>query len=1004
MSLLPIRSEEGGFMKQFTKFTALLALLTLAGVSAFAQTTASLTGTVVSGGSPLPGVLVTVSSPALQGTRTTVTGETGGYSFQALPPGVYTVRFELEGMQPVTRSITINLAQTARADADLHVSSVTEAITVTASAPAVLETTEITTNIPATLLDELPVQRNILTAVSLAAGVAPGLAGRADNANLGFSIAGAASSDSLFLVNGVVVGENLRGQPHNLFIEDAVQETTILTGGVSAEYGRFTGGVVSTITKSGGNEFTGSLRDSFTNPRWTAKAPNQTAENTDVLSEVYEGTLGGYVVRDRLWFFGAGRMTEADQAFFTTLTNIPYTRLREETRLEGKLTGQITQRHNIVGSYLDIKDDLTNDSQFFIMDLTSLINRSLPNSLLAVQYNGILTNNLLIEGNYSKKKFAFVGSGSPFTDLVNGTLLVDLSNTNRRYWTSTFCGGCGDEERNNDLMSLKSRYYLASSSFGTHTLVAGVDNFAEERISNNHQSGSDFRILHTVIQNGTELRPRFDSSTVIQWNPIFTFSEGTDLQTQSLFLNDKWDVNQRLSVNVGLRFDKNDAQDADGKVVSDDSAISPRLGVQYDITGDGRHRVNANYGRYVNKIADGNVAGSAQAAGNPSTFQYAYRGPVINAAGTPFDQLTPTADAIRALFDWFNAACDSGGRCGTQNRDIMTFSFVSGLGTRIDEPLTSPSVEEFTVGYGTRLSTTSYLRGDLVFRDWRDFYGSMVTTATGRSVDQFGNSGDVGVTVNTNEMKRQYRAFMLSGQWNPRRYNIGGNFTLSELEGNDNTEGLTTGTSPNTPNSLWYPEYLDYAQRNPEGYLPEDARHRVRAWVGRDFGFGPAGNLNVSLLHSFQSGRAYSATAFIDATGRTAGNQFEGIPVNPGYTLSQVGTNHLYFFSERGEFRTDDFNSTDLGVTYTIPLFRLGVFLQAQMTNVFDNDAIINPNTTVVTRRTGGAASGLVAFNPKTETPVEGVHWRLGPSFGGATDVNSYQLPRTYRFSAGVRF
>jgi len=67
----------------------------------------------------------------------------------------------------------------------------------------------------------------------------------------------------------VVVNENLRGQPHNLFIEDAIQETTVVTTGISAEYGRFTGGVVSTLTKSGGNEFTGSFRDSMTNPNWT---------------------------------------------------------------------------------------------------------------------------------------------------------------------------------------------------------------------------------------------------------------------------------------------------------------------------------------------------------------------------------------------------------------------------------------------------------------------------------------------------------------------------------------------------------------------------------------------------------------------------------------------------------------------------------------------------------------------------------------------------------------
>src|ERR1051325_2775938 len=104
-----------------------IALFLLA-TAALAQTTANLTGTVTSGGKPLPGVSVTVSSPRLQGTRTAVSGPNGDYAFQALPPGDYTVAFELEGMSKVTRSATLRLAETARVDAELAVSKVSEAI------------------------------------------------------------------------------------------------------------------------------------------------------------------------------------------------------------------------------------------------------------------------------------------------------------------------------------------------------------------------------------------------------------------------------------------------------------------------------------------------------------------------------------------------------------------------------------------------------------------------------------------------------------------------------------------------------------------------------------------------------------------------------------------------------------------------------------------------------------------------------------------------------------
>src|SRR5438309_1683932 len=121
-------------------------------------------------------------------------------------------------------------------------------------------------------------------------------------------IHGAQSFDNLYLVNGVVVNENVRGQPQAAVIEDAIQETTLLTGGVSAEFGRFTGGVVSTITKSGGNDFSGSLRDNLTNPSWTKKSDFAAqVANLDELNHQYEGTLGGRMIRDRLWFFTAGR-------------------------------------------------------------------------------------------------------------------------------------------------------------------------------------------------------------------------------------------------------------------------------------------------------------------------------------------------------------------------------------------------------------------------------------------------------------------------------------------------------------------------------------------------------------------------------------------------------------------------------------------------------------------------------------------------------------------------
>ncbi|MGZ8833972.1 MAG: carboxypeptidase regulatory-like domain-containing protein, partial [Thermoanaerobaculia bacterium] len=248
---------------KFKHFVAFAALLLCAGTTAFAQTTASLTGEVNADGTPLPGVTVTISSPAMQGVRTTTTGENGGYNFTALPPGRYSVRFELAGMANVTREAQVSLSQSARADANMSVAGVAEAITVTASAPTALETSQVSTNVSKQLVDALPIARGQLAAAALAPGV---------NANTfaanQVTISGGPGYDNLIMVNGAVVTENIRSQGSPLYIEDAIQETTILTGAVSAEWGRFTGGVVNTITKSGGNQFSGSFRDSVTNNHW----------------------------------------------------------------------------------------------------------------------------------------------------------------------------------------------------------------------------------------------------------------------------------------------------------------------------------------------------------------------------------------------------------------------------------------------------------------------------------------------------------------------------------------------------------------------------------------------------------------------------------------------------------------------------------------------------------------------------------------------------------------
>ena len=94
--------------------------------------------------------------------------------------------------------------------------------------------------------------------------------------------------------------------------------------------------------------------------------------------------------------------------------------------------------------------------------------------------------------------------------------------------------------------------------------------------------------------------------------------------------------------------------------------------------------------------------------------------------------------------------------------------------------------------------------------------------------------------------------------------------------------------------------------RKPIGYLAQDNKHRARVWVGYNLPTARFGEFNLTALQSFDSGRPYSAIGQIDASGRTTGTAYPGLPVNPGYTLSAIGTSHDYYFSARGAFRTDD--------------------------------------------------------------------------------------------------
>jgi hypothetical protein len=328
-------------------------------------------------------------------------------------------------------------------------------------------------------------------------------------------------------------------------------------------------------------------------------------------------------------------------------------------------------------------------------------------------------------------------------------------------------------------------------------------------------------------------------------------------------------------------------------------------------------------------------------------------------------------------------------------------------------------VTEIAVGAAFALGQRGFLRVDFQDREWDDFYTSRVDQSTGRVDDPLvGGQIDLAVQENSEEFIREYQAVLLQAGYNlTSRINLGANYTWSELKGN--LQGETGGSGPvsgTQGTDVYYPEFLSFEQGNPVGFLPEDQTHKVRAWVSYDQPT-PIGNFNISLLQRFDSGTPYSIIGSIDVTQEDGcpvcrSNDPNGTPDNPAddlYIAVPTGVN--YFFSDRGGLRWDDLTATDLAINYSLPIGPVQFFAQGELLNAFNESAQVAGNLTVFTARDNDATGlELEYFDPFTETPVEGVHYALGSNFGNAVTPTTqatqghFQLPRTYRFSVGLRF
>ena len=279
------------------------------------QGTAVLTGSVINANTrqPVADAVVTATSPSLQGEQTVVTDKSGNYQLPQLPPGVYTLRLDAQGFQPYARGdITLRLNRTIRLNVELLPEGFTEEVAVVAATPSVdVASTRTGVSVDRELVNRLAVVRpgtkgSAARSFESLAEFAPG----ANADAYGVSLNGTTSPENGFLVDGLSAGNPALGILGTPVSVEFIQEVNVITGGFMPEFGRSTGGVVTAVTKSGSNEFHGSLFGNLT-PGFFEGTPTPVAREGTVITTTqrlwnlgdFGATLGGPVIQDKLWFF-----------------------------------------------------------------------------------------------------------------------------------------------------------------------------------------------------------------------------------------------------------------------------------------------------------------------------------------------------------------------------------------------------------------------------------------------------------------------------------------------------------------------------------------------------------------------------------------------------------------------------------------------------------------------------------------------------------------------------
>ncbi|MBK9088372.1 MAG: TonB-dependent receptor [Holophagales bacterium] len=582
-----------------------VALLLVMALPALGALDGSISGVVKDkSGQPLPGVSVTVKGPVLQGTRTAITKGDGTYRVPSLPPGKgYLVSFLLSGFKVVTRSeLSVGLNLDTQVNSTMELADVQTEVVVTGEAPVVDVTqTNTATNFNSDYLRNIPVGAANRSYQSLL-NQTPGVVGTSNP-----SVLGGSSIENSYMIDGVNTTDPIT---HTWTVQmnfDTIQEVSVQTSGFEAEYGKATGGVVNVVTKSGGNDFSGTFDIRYRTSDMEKSGDHYDPNKAESRRTPWGATLGGPILKDNLWFFANMRRPDQYQipysavpAYLAANTN-PAIYRYTGWDYGGKLSFTLSPSYSGFFNYYNSSASIENP------DLSV---QRLPEATRN-QDQATETFNLKLTGVFTSSWIGEFQAGQNENEVTSYPRSGDLSATqwqNRK--TGVVYGGYSNSQggpRNRKLIGANTSYFLADFA-GNHQFKTGFDIDNTKYPSYNFTTGTptDPSFCPTgFVCGATGTFAGFDASGArIPYSQAVTTRNPTYKRRAdgfSAYIQDSWRPTARLTVNLGVRYDETAMFNNQDLQVMQFQRFQPRFAAAYDITGDGKTVARANYGQFYHE-------------------------------------------------------------------------------------------------------------------------------------------------------------------------------------------------------------------------------------------------------------------------------------------------------------------------------------------------------------------------------------------------------------------